>query len=94
MRYVNYRDKKKVATALRPVYTATNAEIALAEFDAFEAERGKRYPACVQAWRTAWENATPFLAIPAPHIRTARFQRRPLTTLDEALTWTHTTSCR
>jgi len=64
MRYVNYRDKKKVATALRPIYTAANAEAALAELDAFEAEWGARYPACVQAWRTAWENVIPFLSLP------------------------------
>lgn len=64
MRYVNYRDKKKVASALRPIYTAANAEQALAELDAFTAEWGSRYPACVQAWRTAWENVIPFLALP------------------------------
>lgn len=64
LRYVGYRDKKKVATALRPIYTAANAEVALAELDAFEAEWGARYPATVQAWRTAWENVTPFLSLP------------------------------
>jgi putative transposase len=28
LRYVNYRDRKKVASALRPIYTAPNAEAA------------------------------------------------------------------
>jgi len=64
LRYVNYRDKKKVATALRPIYTAPNADDALAQLDRFEAEWGARYPACVQAWRAAWEHVTPFLALP------------------------------
>ena len=64
LRYVNYRDMKKVASALRPVYTAPNAEAALEEMDAFEAEWGARYPACVQAWRAAWVNVIPFLALP------------------------------
>src|SRR3954465_6009332 len=64
LRYVNYRDKKKVATALRPIYTAPNAEAALAELEAFEAEWGARYPAAVQAWRTSWEHVTPFLSLP------------------------------
>jgi transposase-like protein len=64
MRYVNYKDMKKVASALRPVYSAANAEDALAELDAFEDEWGKRYPACVQSWRSAWENVTPFLSLP------------------------------
>jgi putative transposase len=64
LRYVNYRDKKKVATALRPIYTAANAEQALTELERFEAEWGARYPAAVQAWRTSWEHVTPFLALP------------------------------
>jgi transposase-like protein len=64
LRYVNYRDKKKVATALRPIYTAANADQALAELEAFEAEWGARYPAAVQAWRASWEHVTPFLSLP------------------------------
>jgi putative transposase len=64
LRYVNYRDKKKVATALRPIYTAANADDALLELDAFEADWGARYPAAVQAWRASWEHVTPFLALP------------------------------
>jgi putative transposase len=64
LRYVNYRDKRKVASALRPIYTAANADDALAQLDAFEAEWGARYPACVQAWRTAWEHVIPFLSLP------------------------------
>jgi len=64
LRYVNYRDKKKVATALRPIYTAPNADQALAELDTFEQEWGARYPAAVNAWRTSWEHVIPFLALP------------------------------
>lgn len=64
LRYVNYRDKKRVATALRPIYTAANADQALAELDTFDAEWGARYPAAIQAWRTSWEHVTPFLALP------------------------------
>src|SRR4051794_36964218 len=64
LRYVNYRDKRRVATALRPIYTAPNAEAALAELEAFEAEWGARYPAAVQAWRTSWEHVIPFLSLP------------------------------
>jgi putative transposase len=64
LRYVNYRHLKKVASALRPIYTAPNADAALDELDRFDAEWGDRYPATVQAWRTAWEHVTPFLALP------------------------------
>src|SRR4051794_34518239 len=64
LRYVNYKDQKKVASALRPIYTAANADHALEQLDHFDDEWGGRYPATVQAWRTSWEHVIPFLALP------------------------------
>src|SRR3954449_283608 len=64
LRYVNYRDQRKVASALRPIYTAANADVALSELELFDAEWGQRYPAAVQAWRSCWEHVIPFLALP------------------------------
>jgi transposase-like protein len=64
LRYVNYRDQKKVAAALRPIYTAPNAEAAHDQLDTFEEEWGARYPATVAAWRTHWPYVIPFLALP------------------------------
>jgi putative transposase len=64
LRYVNYRDLKKVASALRPIYNAENADAAIVELERFDAEWGQRYPATVRAWRDAWDNVIPFLALP------------------------------
>jgi putative transposase len=64
LRYVNYRDQRKVASALRPIYTAANADAALAELERFAGDWGQRYPATVNAWRQSWEHVTPFLALP------------------------------
>jgi putative transposase len=64
LRYVNYRDKRKVAAALKPIYTAANADAALSELERFDSQWGARYPATVAAWRTSWEHVTPFLALP------------------------------
>jgi putative transposase len=64
LRYVNYRDLRKVASALRPIYNAANADQALAELERFDSEWGRRYPATVRAWRDAWEHVIPFLALP------------------------------
>src|SRR3954464_72813 len=64
LRYVNYRDLKKVASALRPIYTAANADQALCELERFDSEWGGRYPATVNAWRTSWPHVVPFLALP------------------------------
>ena len=37
MRFVNYKDRKAVAAALKPIYQAANADAALVELEAFEA---------------------------------------------------------
>jgi putative transposase len=64
LRYVNYRDLKKVTAALRPIYTAANADAALVELERFDADWGQRYPATIRAWRDAFEHVTPFLSLP------------------------------
>ena len=64
LRYVNYRDLKSVASALRPIYSAANADQALVELERFYSEWGQRYPATVRAWRHAWEHMIPFLSLP------------------------------
>ena len=69
MRFVSYTDRKKVAAALRPIYTAPTVEAAETELLAFaESDLGKRYPAAVATWENAWERFIPFLAFP-PEIR-------------------------
>ena len=64
LRYVPYRDKRKVAAELRPIYTAPNADAALEELERFDETWGQRYPMIAQAWRRDWEHITPFLALP------------------------------
>jgi len=64
MRYVNYRDRKALARDLRPVYTAANADDALAQLERFDEQWGAHYPMIAQAWRRDWEHITPFLALP------------------------------
>ena len=69
MRFVAYQDRKKLAAALKPIYTAPTvdaAETALLEFA--ESEMGKRNKAAVATWQNAWERFIPFLAFP-PEIR-------------------------
>jgi putative transposase len=69
MRFVSYGDRKKVAAALRPIYTASTVEAAESELLAFaESDLGRRYPAAVATWENAWERFIPFLAFP-PELR-------------------------
>jgi transposase-like protein len=67
--YASWKDRKLLAAAIRPIYTAANAQAALAELDAFEQGTwGQKFPAVVAAWRRAWSHVIPFFAFP-PQIR-------------------------
>jgi len=65
----NWKERKHLATALRPIYTAPSAEVGSAALDAFEGSPwGIKFPTVVAAWRRAWTHVSPFFAFP-PEIR-------------------------
>jgi putative transposase len=67
--YASWKDRKKLAAALRPIYAAPTVEAAEAALDAFEAgEWGRKFPTVVAAWRRAWDRVIPFFAFP-PAVR-------------------------
>lgn len=67
--YTSYKERKPVAAALRPIYTAPTAEAALEALAYFEAEPcGRKHPMIVRSWRRAWEHVIPFCAFP-PEVR-------------------------
>src|SRR5699024_8921693 len=85
MRFVGYGDRKKVAAALRPIYTAADADAARAELDAFKtSEWGRKYPHAVATWETAWERFTPFLAFP-PELRRVIYTTNSIESLNYQL---------
>ena len=60
-RYAGRQHRDAIAKAIKPIYTAVNAEAAAAALDAFDAEWGNRYPATIRLWRNAWSEFIPFL---------------------------------
>ena len=69
MRFISYTDRKAVAAALRPIYTAATEASAAQELDLFEGSNwGSKYPATVRVWRDAWPRFIPFLEFP-PAVR-------------------------
>jgi putative transposase len=67
--YASWKDRKALAAAIKPIYTAPSAEAAQAELDAFEqGPWGKKFPTVVASWRRAWSNVIPFFAFP-PAVR-------------------------
>lgn len=85
MRFVNYKDRKVMAKALKPIYTAADAEAARAEFDTFKAtELGTKYPHAVATWDSAWERFIPFLAFP-PELRRVIYTTNSIESLNYQL---------
>lgn len=67
--YAGWKDRKALAQALRPIYTAANAEAALTALQEFEAGPfGQRFPTVAASWRRAWAQVIPFFAFP-PAVR-------------------------
>ena len=67
--YASWKDRKLVAAALQPVYTAASETAAASALAAFEGGPwGAKYPTIVQSWRRAWEQVIPFYAFP-PEVR-------------------------
>jgi transposase-like protein len=63
------KDRKKLAAALRPIYTAVSAEAAALALDDFAAGPwGQQHPTIVQSWQRAWPHVIPFFAFP-PAVR-------------------------
>ena len=67
--YASWKDRKLLAAALKPIYTAPSAEAAAQALDEFEASHwGQRFPTVVASWRRAWDRVIPFFAFP-PAVR-------------------------
>ena len=65
MRFVSYSDRKKVAAALKPIYTAPNQETAWQALEDFSvSDLGAKHPQAAATWERAWERFIPFLAFP------------------------------
>ena len=85
MRFVGYQDRKAVAAALRPVYTAANAAAARTELDTFtDSTWGKEYPHAGAAWDAAWGRFIPFLAFP-PELRRVIYTTNSIESLNYQL---------
>ena len=69
LRWVNYKDRKKVAAQLRLIYAAPTEQAARQALDGWgDSEIGRQYPAIKRHWETAWEQVIPFFAFP-PEVR-------------------------
>jgi putative transposase len=67
LRYAGHDDRRALAAAVRPIYTAVDmdaAEAALLEFA--DSPLGRKHPAAVSVWERAWDRFVPFLEFEPP----------------------------
>ena len=85
LHYASWKDRKTVATALRPIYTAVSAESAQAALEAFDAGPwGAKYPTIAQSWQRAWSHVIPFFAFP-PAVRRVIYTTNAIESLNMQL---------
>lgn len=64
LRFVSWADRKMVAAALKPLYTADSEDAAMAELERMEAKLGDKYPSVIRTFKSRWEQFVPFLSYP------------------------------
>ena len=85
MRFVSYADRKAVAAMLRPIYTAPDEDAALMALATFaDSSLGKKYPAAVATFESAWDRFTPFLAF-GPALRKVIYTTNSIESLNYQL---------
>jgi putative transposase len=67
--FASWKERRGLAAALRPLYTAPNADAAGAALDQFQSGPwGRRFPTVVASWRRSWPHVIRLFAFP-PEVR-------------------------
>ncbi len=62
LKFVSYKDRKKMATDLKTIYKAVTVEQAESALTTFGEIWDKKYPMVSQSWHSHWDNIIPFFA--------------------------------
>jgi len=62
LKFVSYKDRKKMATDLKTIYKAVTVEQAESALTAFGKTWDKKYPMVSQSWLSHWDRIIPFFA--------------------------------
>lgn len=84
LKYVPYKDRKKVAEDLKTIYTAATVEEAELALEMVEESWGKKYAGVIKVWKSAWDRLIPFLAFP-PEIRKVVYTTNAIESVNSVL---------
>ena len=84
MKFVPWKDRRKVAADLKAVYGADTLELAEANLEQFNEVWGDKYPHVVTSWRNNWEGLTVFFGYPKD-IRKAIYTTNAIESLNSVI---------
>lgn len=64
VKYVSWKDRKKLCANLKEIYTAATSEDAQTQLDSFAAKWDDQYPTVSKLWKSHWEHVIPFFDYP------------------------------
>lgn len=64
LKYVSYKDRKKLSQDLKSIYTSSTEEEAHLALESFDARWSKQYPQIAKSWYLNWDNLMVFLQYP------------------------------
>lgn len=65
IKYVFYKDLKKITSELKSIYKAPTEQATLEELEQFEQTWGSKYPLMVRSWRNNWDEIAAFFRSPS-----------------------------
>lgn len=83
LKYVNWKDRKRIAADLKAIYTAPTEQAARTALDAFRATHDASHPAIGRSWEASWDQLTPFFHFP-PEIRTIIYTTNAIESLNSS----------
>jgi len=84
LKFVSYKDRKKIAADLKNVYRAATVEQAEEALTVFEETWDGRYPMISKSWRSNWPRIIPFFAYPE-EIRKTIYTTNAIESLNNSL---------
>ncbi len=84
LKFVSYKDRKKITSDLKTVYRAATVEQAEEALTEFEKTWDSRYPMIGKSWRSNWSRIIPFFAYPE-EIRKVIYTTNTIESLNNSL---------
>ena len=82
--FVSHKEKKEVASGLKPIYTAATREEALLELEKFADKWNSKYPLIAKSWRENWNRIEPMFNFTS-EIRKAIYTTNAIESLNMSL---------